>query len=562
MLSRAALRLAQAQPAAISRWASSPSSRRAAPALLAVPTIWSRGLASAGKPPPPPSSFRFAAPSSSSPGPSSNSSRQQQPVTPPPPSASTPSEPTKAPEPLKSKPIEPAADSTPDIPDKQIPLSELPDLTQGIPSTLEYETAGTTQRAALEAVEEDAKAGGAGGGRGKGELPASAYISSTERKRQRFANIMFALTLGGMATGVVYLGRNWDEEDLRRHPDVPNGWGLGLWWNRASTRMKEVMTYYHEPAFEKLLPDPDPMFERPYTLVISLEDMLVHSEWTREHGWRLAKRPGADYFLHYLSQYYELVLFTTVPFAIAEPLVRKLDPYRFIVWPLFREATKYKDGEIIKDLSYLNRDLSKVIVVDSNASHVRNQPENAIVLPPWKGDPKDKELVGLIPFLEYIHTMQYSDVRKVLKSFEGKHIPTEFARREGIARAEFNKQLEAERRKHPNKGRSGMAALGGLIGLKPQNLSLLVVPDGEINPADAFAQGKMLQDIARERGQRNYEEIEKMIRENGEKWLKEEAALQEQAQKEAMNSMKSSFTSWFVPSSAEEAKDGSAEKKA
>lgn len=112
--------------------------------------------------------------------------------------------------------------------------------------------------------------------------------------------------------------------------------------------MKEFMTYYHEPAFEKLLPDPDPMFERPYTLVISLEDMLVHSEWTRDHGWRLAKRPGADYFLHYLSQYYELVLFTTVPFAIAEPLVRKLDPYRFIVWPLFREATKYKDGEIVK----------------------------------------------------------------------------------------------------------------------------------------------------------------------------------------------------------------------
>lgn len=232
-------------------------------------------------------------------------------------------------------------------PEQQIPLSQLPDLTQGIPSTLEYETAGTTQKAELEAVAESAAGGGAGG-RGKGELPASAYVSSTERRRQRLANWMFFATLAGMAGGVVYLGRNWDEEELRRHAEVPNGWGLGLWWNRASTRMKEVLTYYHEPAFEKLLPDPDPMFERPYTLVISLEDMLVHSEWSREHGWRLAKRPGVDYFLHYLSQYYEIVLFTTVPFANAEPLLRKLDPYRFIVWPLFREATKYKDGEMIK----------------------------------------------------------------------------------------------------------------------------------------------------------------------------------------------------------------------
>jgi import inner membrane translocase subunit TIM50 len=90
------------------------------------------------------------------------------------------------------------------------------------------------------------------------------------------------------------------------------------------------------------------MFERPYTLCISLEDMLVHSEWSREQGWRVAKRPGVDYFLRYLSQYYELVLFTTVPFGIGEPLVRKLDPFRFIVWPLYREATKYKDGEVVK----------------------------------------------------------------------------------------------------------------------------------------------------------------------------------------------------------------------
>lgn len=216
----------------------------------------------------------------------------------------------------------------------------------------------------------------------------------------------------------------------------------------------------------------------------------------------------------------------------------------------------------MQDLSYLNRDLSKVIVIDTKAQHVRAQPENAIILPKWTGDPQDRELVGLVPFLEYIHTMQYGDVRKVLKAFEGKHIPTEFARREAIARAEFNKQLEAERRKHPNRGKSGMAALGSLFGLKPQNMSVLMSPDGEINPAEAFAQGKMIQDIARERGQRQYEEIEKMIRENGEKWLKEEAAVQEQMQKEAMNSMKNSFTSWFVPGSSTDAPNADGEKKA
>jgi import inner membrane translocase subunit TIM50 len=151
------------------------------------------------------------------------------------------------------------------------------------------------------------------------------------------------------AIGSIYLGRNWDtpEEELA-HPNAPSGWGLGLFWTRAKTRLADMLDYYNEPAFPKLLPDVDPAWERPYTLVLSLEDLLVHSEWSREHGWRMAKRPGMDYFIRYLSQYYEIVLFTSVPSMIADPVIRKLDPYRIIMWPLFREATRYKNGEYIK----------------------------------------------------------------------------------------------------------------------------------------------------------------------------------------------------------------------
>lgn len=459
-------------------------------------------------------------------------------------SSSTPSSSTSSQSQSKpSEPSEPAPRSedaqAPETPDATQKPFNLPDLTQGIPSTLEFEREGATNKSALSELDQPAESEGSG--KTKGELPASAYISSTEKRRMRLANRMY---LGALVLGlgsVAWLGRDWDEEEAAAHTDIPNGWTPALWWTRARTRLNDSLSYYQEPAFEKLLPDPDPMFERPYTLCISLEDMLVHSEWTREHGWRIAKRPGADYFLHYLSQYYELVLFTTVPFAMGEPLMRKMDPYRFIVWPLFREATKYKDGEIVKDLSYLNRDLSKVIMIDTNATHVRNQPENAIVLPKWTGDPKDKELVSLIPFLEYIHTMQYKDVRDVIKSFNGKHIPTEFARREAIARAEFEKQYNAHKRKHT----SGIGALGSLLGLKPSSMSMMVAADGEQNPSEAFAQGKMIQDIARERGQRNYEMLEEEIRKNGEKWLKEEQAMMEKAQTEAMTSMKSSLTGWI-----------------
>jgi len=332
MLSRAAARSAAGVRSAA--FARSPK--------IAVSQVWTRGMAKDNKPQQSP---RFAT--------SQNGPAQKASVTPSNDASKTPASEQKPTEPA-SQTEQSTTEPAPKEQEPEIDFSKLPDLTQGIPSTLEYEQA--KEKAALEQEQQQQQGegeaatstGGTGGRRPKGELPASAYVSSTERKRQWYTRIMLALTGAGIVAGTVYLGREWDEEELEKKPEVPNGWSPTLWWQRARARMSGTVSYYQEPAFEKLLPDPDPSFARPYTLCISLEDMLVHSEWTRDHGWRIAKRPGVDYFLHYLSQYYEIVLFTTVPFAIGEPIVRKLDPYRFIMWPLWREATKYKDGEVVK----------------------------------------------------------------------------------------------------------------------------------------------------------------------------------------------------------------------
>ena len=227
----------------------------------------------------------------------------------------------------------------------------LHDLTKGIPSTLDAELSDTSsispQPTSLNVTEDPTQP--STGGRGDRELPASAYISSSERRRNRMANWMYASILLSSITGTVWLGRDWEsQEEELKHPNTPSGWGLSLFYNRAKARLADTLDYYNEPAFPKLLPNTDPAWERPYTLVLSLEDLLVHSEWTRDHGWRMAKRPGVDYFLRYLSQYYELVIFTSVPSMIADPVIQKLDPYRIVMWPLFREATRYKGGQYIK----------------------------------------------------------------------------------------------------------------------------------------------------------------------------------------------------------------------
>ena len=233
----------------------------------------------------------------------------------------------------------------------------LPDLTKGIPSA--YEVNHSSSPLDLRSDGGDGGDGGpretstglptSGGGRGNRELPRTAYISSIDRRKQRILRLVLLGLLAAGVGGTAYQGRNWEDDvEERKHPGAPSGWGLRLWFNRVRARLGATVDYYTEPAFPKLLPDPDPTIARPFTLVLGLEDVLVHSEWSREHGWRMAKRPGVDYFLRYLQQHYELVVFTNIPIAMAEPIIRKLDPYRIIMWPLFREATKFMDGGQVK----------------------------------------------------------------------------------------------------------------------------------------------------------------------------------------------------------------------
>ncbi|KIW09203.1 uncharacterized protein PV09_00131 [Verruconis gallopava] len=438
---------------------------------------------------------------------------------------------------------------TPEAP--QRPSQPLPDLRHGIPSTFAEEflnkSAASTQGEADsagqhrinlddEARHERSSGFGDGAEREQGELPKSAYQTSIDKRRDAMAKWFYIAFGVLLTTGSIYLGRNWDtKEEEEAHPEAPSGWTLPLFWERIKARMNSQRSYYTEPTFPKLLPEMNP--PPPYTLVLSLEDMLIHSEWTREHGWRTAKRPGLDYFLGYLSQYYELVLFTTMPMAYADQIVKKLDPYHFMTWPLFREATRYENGQYVKDLSYLNRPLSKTIIIDTKKEHVKNQPENAIILKPWTGDPKDKELVELIPYLEHIAAIGVPDVRASLKAFEGKHIPTEFAARLERSRAEFNKQLEEERAKKSK--RSAGSFISNMLGLKPQGG---MTYDGQTRVADELAQGKMLADQIRENGIRQYQRIEKEIRENGEKWLAEEKELEKKMMAEQMKSWQKG---WF-----------------
>lgn len=116
------------------------------------------------------------------------------------------------------------------------------------------------------------------------------------------------------------------------------------------------------------------------TLVLDLDDLLVHSDWTRGRGWRTFKRPGAEDFLKQMAQLYEIVIYTHALPTYADPILDRLDPSRYIVYRLYRDSTLYQHGHHVRDLSKLNRDMEKVLFVTSDPEACKLHPHNAVLV--------------------------------------------------------------------------------------------------------------------------------------------------------------------------------------
>ncbi|KAI0700964.1 HAD-like domain-containing protein [Cerioporus squamosus] len=316
-----------------------------------------------------------------------------------------------------------------------------------------------------------------------------------------------------------FLGRvsPWEEDELRAKKMSPEE-ATQSRWERTKARFTGLFDTFTEPLWPELLPPPlqGPMY-RPYTLLVSVDDLLVTSTWDRQHGWRTAKRPGVDYFLAYLSQFYEIVIFTTQYHYTAMPIIDKLDPYQFyIIHRLFRDACRSeKGGQPVKDLKYLNRDLSKVILLDTHPEHVTPNPENAVILPKWTGDPKDRGLIAMIPFLESIAIFKTPDVRPVLQAYAGKNIPIEFAKKEVEMKRKHIEEWE-----HSRKGLSrGGWTLSGLFGGSSEPSAASQVPLTYLEQKRLEAQRQYLEE--QEYLRQNKENFDRLIKEEQEAMARE-----------------------------------------
>lgn len=177
-----------------------------------------------------------------------------------------------------------------------------------------------------------------------------------------------------------------------------------------------------EPCFlfqpsvdEKLLP---PIrHDRNYTLVLDLDETLIHCQQDAEGNGVFLIRPQAQDFLRMVSRYFEVVIFTAATQDYADAILNRLDSgHEWIDHRLYRDHTSFYNNTYHKDLTRLGRCLSKTIIVDNNADNFRLQPSNGIYIKSWYGDLHDTALRQLAPILIRIVTHHLEkDVRHVLK---------------------------------------------------------------------------------------------------------------------------------------------------
>ena len=166
---------------------------------------------------------------------------------------------------------------------------------------------------------------------------------------------------------------------------------------------------------QHLLPNIGPALRNRKCLVIDLDETLVHSNFKfvpdadfvvpveidgTVHKVFVLKRPGCDEFLRRVGALYEIVIFTASLGKYANPVLDLLDIHRVVHFRLFREACVNYDGNFVKDLSRLGREIKNVIIIDNSSTSYMLQPRNAVPIKSWFDDPLDEELFHLAKTLE------------------------------------------------------------------------------------------------------------------------------------------------------------------
>mmetsp|Transcript_25423 Transcript_25423/g.22580 ORF Transcript_25423/g.22580 Transcript_25423/m.22580 type:complete len:289 (+) Transcript_25423:50-916(+) len=159
-----------------------------------------------------------------------------------------------------------------------------------------------------------------------------------------------------------------------------------------------------------------PMDEKEYTLVLDLDETLIHYVDQPPNSCFLT-RPGALEFLEEMYKYYEIVVFTAGMKDYADWVLDQLDTQNLIKHRLYRHHVRTNGFVLIKDLEKIGRDMKKTLIIDNLPENFSKQPDNGIFIKTWHNDMNDTCLYDLIPLLVRLVEEEVSDVAVALRKY-------------------------------------------------------------------------------------------------------------------------------------------------
>jgi RNA polymerase II subunit A small phosphatase-like protein len=159
-------------------------------------------------------------------------------------------------------------------------------------------------------------------------------------------------------------------------------------------------------------------------LIMDIDETLVYA--TEERGdadpdfqifdYCVYKRPYLDEFLDRLFDWFDVAVWTSSGSSYAAELVARLftDPDRLqFVWDE-RRCTVRRDLAMaryytLKDLKKVKRrgySLERVLMVDNTPRKLSRHYGNHLLLAPFEGDPTDRNLRAVLPYLEWLSQQQ------------------------------------------------------------------------------------------------------------------------------------------------------------
>ena len=152
-----------------------------------------------------------------------------------------------------------------------------------------------------------------------------------------------------------------------------------------------------------------------YSLILSLDKTLSYKNNKTN---TIILRNGLFSFLSTIKPFFELILFSIDSQDVSYPIINMIEnDKKYFDYKFYKDHCVLYKNNLIKDLTLIGRDLSKIIIVDNNETCFELNKENGIKISSFYGDNNDNKLFELKNILKEIYFKNYNDVRLALKEF-------------------------------------------------------------------------------------------------------------------------------------------------